>query len=175
MAKKIQPPKKPASRPPADAASGENDLAVIHPDRTLTIAGQEVTVREYRFMEGMAVRQQAVDLVEDLRREIQSGEFLLEDVMEVLGKHLDLVLDLVVRSAGVEREWIEGLNHHDGELLMLVWWSVCGPFFMRPIVRRIGQERQAKAARAGQTSSTTSPPAAMETMTTSDAHTPSGS
>lgn len=173
MARKID-PAAPRATAQAKPDQGADDLAIIHPDRTLTIAGREVTLREYRFTEGLFVRARCKQLLADLHAQIKTGEMLTEDVLDVLATHSDLVLSLITESAGVEREWLEGLSLTDGDQMMMTWWAVCGPFFVRPIARRLGQELLLKTASVGLTSSPASPQPASVDPSSSTA-TPSGS
>jgi len=174
MAKKVAKPKE-APAP----ESGAGDLAILHPDITLPLAGRTVTVQEYRFVPGMSVRLKGKPFVDALRGQIESGSALTEDILDVLAAHAELVRELIldaIAGAGQEparagwAEWIEGLGGADGEQLLLVWWSVCGPFFLQQAVRRIGQQIQLRAdlARlAGATSTPASPLPGTATPTTS--------
>lgn len=182
MARKVS-SKKPDTRPD----TGRDDLAVLHPDGTLKIAGRDVTIREYRFVPGMAVRIKAKPLSHALAGQIKSGSALTEDIIDVLAAHDALVRELIldaIEGAGEDPQraewaaWIGKLGDADGEQLLLLWWSVCGPFFLRQAVRRIGQQiqLQAELARlAGPIPTHASPPPGMETSTDSAPHTPSAS
>lgn len=146
MARKVDKPAE-ASAP----ESGAEDLAVLHPDVTETIDGRSITIRYYRFMPGMRVRAKSRKLISDLRAQIESGSALTEEVVDVLAAHEALVRDLMLDAIeGADKApertewaaWIAGLDDEDGELLLLVWWGVCGPFFLKTIVRRWQQTRQ---------------------------------
>lgn len=149
MARKVT--KKQASRP----EEGRDDLATMHPELTLTIADREITIREYSMVEGMRLRVQIKPFTEALGKLFERGEFLVEDVMDLVAEHFDLARIAIARSAGVDVEWIATLDDADGDLLLNAWWGVCGPFFVRPILRRL-TERMRRAAAAGQTSTSTS-------------------
>lgn len=148
---------KKATKPkPTAPDKGADDLSVLHPDVTLTIAEREVTVREYRFEEGLRIRALMRPFTADLDRMFsEGGEVLTEDVADLMGQHVDLVRQAIARSAGVEPEWVAALNDVDGDLLANVWWGVCGPFFVRQVVRRAA-ERARRMAFAGATSSISS-------------------
>lgn len=180
MAKKVDKPVE-ASAP----ESGADDLATLHPDAALPIAGRTVTMREYRFVPGMAVRVKGKPLTDALRGQIKSGSALTEDIIDVLAAHAALVRELMLDAIeGADKEpartdwaaWIEGLGDADGEQLLLLWWSVCGPFFLRQAVRRIGQQIQLQAdleRLAGATSTPASPPPATAMPSDSARLTPS--
>jgi hypothetical protein len=183
MARKIKPP---VEAPAPD--SGAGDLLVLHPDATVTIGDRTVTIREYRFVSGLQVRAKSVRLVVDLKAQIESGSALVEEVIDVLAVHQELVRELILDAIdGADKEpargelaaWIAGLGDAEGELLLLTWWGVCGSFFVRQIMRRWGQARQLKAdlaqASAGATSTPASPLPDTATPTTSAPPTPNGS
>jgi hypothetical protein len=183
MAKKVA---KPVEAPAPD--TGADDLQVLHPDGTVTIDGRTLAIRLYRFVPGMRVRAKSQQLVHDLQAQIESGTALSEEIMDVLAAHEVLVRELIVDAIeGADEEpvrvelasWVAGLDDTDGEQLMLVWWGVCGPFFLKTIVRRWQQARQLQAdmaaLHAGPMSMPASPPPATARPDSSDTSTPSGS
>lgn len=182
MARKVA---KPVEAPAPD--TGADDLLVLHPDATETIGGRAVTMRAYRFVPGMRARAKSQQLVRDLQAQIESGTALTEEITDVLAAHEALVRELMLDAIeGADKEparaewaaWIAGLDDADGELLLLVWWGVCGPFFLKTIVRRWQQARQLKAdlaaTLAGLTSTPASPPPDTAHPDSSEANTPSG-
>lgn len=144
----------------AGAEPGAEDLAILHPERTLSIAGREITVREYSFIAGLRLRPLMRPLLDDLHRLVLAGESAdLGAIMALLGTHWQATLQLAAEAAEVEREWIESLDAKQGELLLTVWWSVCGPFFWRNVIGRVAADRIAAElarARAGRTSTSPS-------------------
>lgn len=181
MARKINPPEEPSA-----PDSGADDLRVLHPDATEAIGGRSVTVVHYRFVPGMRVRAKSGELIRDLRAQIESGSALTEEVLDVLAKHEVLVRELMLDAIeGADKAparakwaaWIAGLDDDDGELLLLVWWGVCGPFFLKTIVRRWQQARQLQAdmaeLSAGPTPTPASPPPDTAHRDSSDTNTPS--
>lgn len=185
MARKVT-LKKPATAPD----TGRDDLAVMHPEISLPIAGRVVVVHEYGFTQGLRVRARAKALVADLQASIELGEALTEDMMDVLATHAELLKDLMAESLvrlppeadaeaiasalAIERAWVGQLGDADGNLLLAAWWGVCGPFFVRQVARRISQTIQLRGPRAGPTSTPPSPPPDTEPPPSS-AGTPSGS
>lgn len=163
MARKVSPKKAPA------AAAGTDDLAVLNPDVTFTVAGRKVTVREYGFIEGLQLRPVMAPFVADLGRILAEGECLVEDVLDVLGQHIDLVRHAMARSISAADateeqiaeadKWLAGLGDVAGDVVIKTWWGVCGFFFLRQVVSRSGERARHKAF-AGATSTPTSSPAA---------------
>ena len=163
MARKVGAPVKPA---PAEEA-GADDLQVLHPERTLSIAGYEITVREYGFVEGLGLRPLIQSFLDDLYALVNDRKGLppLEEIMGVLGKHSDVVAQLMSIAADVELDWIHKLPPRHGNMLLYAWWTVNGPFFVDAVVDRIRGERAAEAQRkalAGPTSTQPSSPADTE-------------
>ncbi|AGG89930.1 DUF6631 family protein [Rhodanobacter denitrificans] len=170
MARKVTARKSPSAPPP----SGADDVAVMHPDVTLTIAGREITVREYGFVDGLRVRAQTRPFLLALEQLFGAGEGLADDVLAVVGEHYDLMRGAIAQSAGVDVAWIESLGDTDADRLLMAWWTVCGPFFLRQLIRRSGERTRRIELIAGPTSISTSPPPASATPTGSAA-TPSDS
>lgn len=153
---KAAPSKKPAAKTTPD--DGADDAAILHPDLTFTVGGREVTIREYRFVDGLRVRAKAKPLTLALHQQIVTGEALTEDVLDVLATHGDLVRELVIdATVGADADWYDGLDDNEGTQLLVAWWSVCGPFFLRQIASRLGQAMKLKEALVGLTSSMPSP------------------
>lgn len=167
MARKVA---KPVEAPAPETGAG--DLAVLHPDATETIGGRTVTLRAYRFVPGMQVRAKARPLIRDLQAQIQSGSALTEEILDVLAAHEALVRELIVAAIeGADdaradwAAWIAGLDDTNGELLLLVWWGVCGPFFLKTIVRRWQQARQLQEDLAALSAGPTPTPASSPPVT----------
>lgn len=157
MAKRVS-KKEPAAEPGAD------DLTVLHPERQVTIAGRELTIREYGFVEGLRLLPVAEPLIQDLQRWFESGELPeAVQIQALLGRHADAVVQLMVAATDVELEWITGLNQADGTALMYWWWMVNGPFYVRSALDRVKAARELAALRAGLTSMPPSSPPATET------------
>lgn len=140
------------------AETSANDLDIMQPDHTITVGGRTVTVMEYRFTDGLRVRAKARPFVRDLQAQVETGEMLAEDVLDIIAAHADLVRELVLDAVeGADEDWLHGLDDEDGQTVLLTWWAVNGPFFMRQIVRRLAERMAFKATtqgRAGSTSST---------------------
>lgn len=126
---------------------GADDLEVLHPERLLTIAGREITVREYGFVEGLRLLKLAEPIIAGLQGDLARGTPSFESVFGVLAEQADSVVQMMAIAADVEVEWIESLGQDEGQLLLMTWWGVNGPFYMRTAGLRAGV-----AARAGATS-----------------------
>lgn len=158
MATKIRKPR--AEAKPAAPDIGTDDLSILHPDLTLTIAGRTITLREYRFDDTLRIRLEAKAMIADLQDAMTpaNGEelhmpLISEDVLDVLAKHRETLRKLIAESIGdSDTAWVDSLSGEDGETLLMGWYGVCGPFFVRAVARRIGQAlvvRDALARRTG--------------------------
>lgn len=170
MARKVSPKKTPPARPD----TGRDDLSVMHPDVTLPIGDRNITVREYGLVEGLRVRAQTRAFTAALEQSLATGEGLTDDVLDLVGEHYDEMRLAIAASTGVEITWIESLGDADADLLLLTWWGVCGPFFLRQILRRFRDRAQRKALLGGPTS-TSILPTPTSAHPTSSAATPSDS
>ncbi|SFL60954.1 DUF6631 family protein, partial [Azotobacter beijerinckii] len=149
-------------REPRKAAAGSDDLEVLHPERTAIIADRKITVREYGFVEGLRLLPLAEPIIAGLKGGMGSSVPAFESIMGIIAKHADVAVQLMAAAADVEVEWIESLSQDDGQLLLMVWWSVNGPFYLRTAATRA-----VVAARAGATSTPPSSAPAMEAPPTS--------
>ena len=153
MARKLR-KDEPNKAPPK---SGADDLSTIHPDRSISIGGRDVTVREYGFIEGLGVRGFMKPFTEDLDRMFVTKETLVDEILDVLGDHAKLVERAMAQSiaepgteaTAEDMAWVRSLNDADGDVLIHTWWGVNGLFFVRSVVRRAAERaRRATLERA---------------------------
>lgn len=157
-----------ARKKPEASEKGADDLQTLHPERSATIAGRPVTVREYGFIEGLGLRPKAQPLLDDLYAQIADGHIPeLEEILVLLGTHHKLIEELVATAADVEPEWVAGLNQDQGYQLLMMWWGANGPFYVRSAFNRVVAKKAAEAVRAGQMSTPPSPPQDTEPLNTS--------
>ena len=146
-------------KPAVPAADAGDALEILHPERTATIAGREITVREYGFVESMRLHVLIQPILDDLRALVVAGGVPnLDDVLSMLAHHDEAIVQLLARAADVEPEWVAGLSSADGELLLYLWWGVNGPFWLGGVVRRIAAERIAARIAMSPDGETSTPP-----------------
>ena len=92
----------PGTTPP-EGASAADDLAVLHPDRTLPIGGREVTIREYGFFEGLDVADRASHFIADLVAASEDGTLRYTQVRRLFGRHRSVVPSIAAQAGDVER------------------------------------------------------------------------
>ncbi|HBO4355100.1 TPA: hypothetical protein L4U31_002858 [Pseudomonas aeruginosa] len=144
----------PAPPPAVPGTPGEDDLQVLHPDITVTVAGQSLVVREYGFVEGLQLRPRVQPLLDDLYALLKGEALELEQIVVVLGKHAELTIQLVAQAANVDVGFVQSLNQVDGQRLLMAWWTANGPFYVRGQAERVQVEAAVEKARlhAGATS-----------------------
>ena len=162
-------------QPKAKKAPGA-DLDVLYPNREALIAGRKIVLREYGFVEGLRLRPLTRPFADDLYTVFGKGTPPgYEEVLDIIGRHADTVLELAAIAADVEVEWVRKLSSADGDLLLLLWWGANSPFFIQNLLRRVGIEQE--VARLQNLAGATSTPPSLPTTTTSNssADTPSAS
>ncbi len=145
--------------PKISANEGADDLEILNPNREIPIAGKVITVREYKFIEGLSVRVKAKPFIDDLYQWLKEKPLVLDVVIDLIAAHADEITPLIAQSADVDMDFINGLSDHDGAALTYLWWSVNGPFFVARVRDRIigeMQEAMDRAKHAGQTSTSSS-------------------
>lgn len=147
-------PARAADKPPDD----DNELEVLIPDQTLTLStGEQVTVHEYSFMEGLRVDALAGGLIKSLQdlflasRE-KAQDFRLHDLAAIFGAEPQIMSELMAMACDRGADWVKALSDQDGQLLILAWWNVNRSFFVRRLVTELGarmsQERGQRQAGA---------------------------
>ncbi|MFT0531602.1 DUF6631 family protein [Castellaniella hirudinis] len=137
-----------------------DDLDILHPERTETIGGRQVTVREFTFVEGLRANALAKPFIDDLVKVFSKGEPDYETVLAVIGAHDAVVIEMVAMATDVDADWVRALPPEDGELLLAMWWGANAGFFGRAIVRRaaVAREVQQLAAALPSVGGTFMPP-----------------
>jgi len=114
----------------------EKDLQVLYPDREVTIAGEALTVREFRYREGLEVAVLARPFLFSLRALFMApdDEFTDEAFLALVEENPDVWLALVAKACGRDIEWVANLPNAEAMKLQNIFWEVNGPFFMRRLV-----------------------------------------
>ncbi len=117
---------------------GEQDLAILHPEREATIAGVPVVMREYSWAESLQ-HHQLVDALTDAMTGIAlEGNFQdLDSLRAAFGDNSTILFRLIAVVSGQPVEWISGLDATAGEELFLLWWGVNADFFLRRVLRSV--------------------------------------
>ena len=137
---------------PADeATSTADDLAVLHPDRTLPIGGRHVTIREYGFFEGLDVADRASHFIADLVAASEDGTLRYTQVRRLYGRHRAVIPLIAAQAGDVDVAWLEALAPDDLELYLATWFAVNAAFFVREALAELRETglREAHVLAAG--------------------------
>lgn len=133
-----------------DKKTAAEQVEVLAPDLSITIAGREITMREPSWLEAIELEARLAPVIEDLRKMTDGADadadVFLQATLQITLTHTELLLDVIARLAGVTREWMETLSDTEGQTLMLLFWKVNAHFFGR----RLGLARRLAAKSAAQ-------------------------
>lgn len=134
-----------------DAATAADELAVLHPDRTLPIGGRDVTIREYGFFEGLDVADRASAFIADLVAASEDGTLRYTQVRRLFGRHRSVVPLIAAQAGDVEVAWLEALAPDDLEIYLATWFAVNAAFFVREALAELRETalREAHVLAAG--------------------------
>lgn len=118
----------------------ENDADVLFGDGadvpiTVTVAGEEIAVRELSWAASMRLMPKLRGLLADLRALVGSDdEMPINAVDALLYDHPDAWIALCAAAADRPLEWVESLNDTDGDTLRSAAWAANAGFFSRRLV-----------------------------------------
>ena len=132
-----------------------DELAVLFPDCEVTVhdpdTGEQVslTVREFRFWEGLEATAIARPLIAALARLVPDeadpeGPDALA-IESALAAHAALWLELAARACGRDAAWLARLSDADGRALSETMWAANGGFFLRRVVAQSAAWAKARA------------------------------
>ena len=120
---------------PTDNTDGALDAAILLPDRTTTIAGKAVVMREYSFAESLrhfALIAALSDAMTGIALNRDFHDF--DSLRAAFGANADGVMELIAIACDEPVAWVRGLNADDGEALHMLWWGVNADFFLRRVL-----------------------------------------
>ncbi len=152
------------------------ELEVLFPDRDVEVRDPDtgdrvtVTVREFRFLEGLRVEASARAFIGALAELVAGGtedRLELDAITGVMAEHADLWLELIGRACDRPPEWLARLSDADGDALSEAMWSANGVFFTRRVVASAAARIRKAAPSGSERSSTPSsgPDTAADTTT----------
>ena len=167
-------PRTPAAE--AAPAAPADEVAVLFPDIEVTVTDPEtgkpaaLTVREFRFLDGLAAQAEARDLIAALCELSAPGddgeaEVSLMAVEAVIGSHSDAWLALCARATGRDADWLARLADADGREVTAAMWRVNDPFFVRRVVAALMENRRVASLFPSLASSTRSSAPATDAAT----------
>ncbi|MYE01468.1 MAG: hypothetical protein F4Y03_09335 [Alphaproteobacteria bacterium] len=168
------------ARPPAgEETSPAAELEALFPDRDVTVrdpdTGEDVTltVREFRFLDGLRAQVLARPIVEALAGIAEDPAAIdAPAVADVLGQHAELYLQLIALAIKArDPDWFARLRDVDGDAVSMAMWEVNSGFFMRRVISLlVARKRKAAGSPSGASSTPSSGPGtAADTTTSPDA------
>ena len=108
------------------------DFEVLFPDVALTLStGESVTVREFRYLEGIraaGLARPILDRLRQLHAEATSTPALIETL---LIEHWEAWSTLLCIVCDRDRAWLEHQGDQDGMALTMAFWQANSGFFLR--------------------------------------------
>ncbi len=155
---------------PASETAAADDLAILHPDRTLVLGGRTIVLREYGFFEGLDVADRASAFIADLIAASDDGALRYAQVRRLFGRHRAVIPAIAAQAGDVNAAWLETLAPDELELYLATWFAVNAAFFVREVLAELREAQLlAAGASAGAISSPDSPPPATATLSDSAA------
>lgn len=154
------------------AAQEAEDQEILHPERAPMIAGRQLVMREYGFIEGMKLQAMFKPFLDDLYAKFSrfSGPPPAAEVKDLFAVHMVAVQWFMAQAMSKEEDdeqpqafvdeirangkWIAKLGEADGELLMSVWWVVNRNFFTQRLRERAEAAKRAAASPSAPADST---------------------
>ena len=172
MARRV--PKEKAKPAPKGAGSvnGPGDLAAMHPDRRLSVAGRALLIREYGHVEGMEIEVICKPFFDALYALVPAGGGAPEfaGIAAAMKANFPAVRWLIARAISSpppfpgdddeqayaeavdqNQRWVHGLGDVDGATLRSAWWAVNVGFFTRRLLEA-SEIEAATRRRAGRAS-----------------------
>ena len=152
------------------AAGAADELGVLFPDCEVTVrdpdTGEPVTltVREFRFREGLEATALARPLIAGLAALVPEGDDVPAPaalaIEGVMAEHPDLWLELSARACGREAAWLARLGDAGASAVSGAMWRANSAFFMRRLVDLLaGRGKEEKLFRSLASSMRSSAPA----------------
>ncbi len=126
-----------------------SDMEVLHPERTVYLGGEQVTVREYGNLEWLRALPVAEPLVASIA-EMLAGEQepAYEVALDAISRHTDGLMPLIAQAFGRDIAWLDALPPQEFESALMEWWGVNGHFFVRRASNRQAIEQASAAMKA---------------------------
>lgn len=111
----------------------ENDDAdLLFPDKTVTVAGEQVTVRELTYAQGARLMPLMGRFMADLSALLDAGQDTQDSaVLALLGDHPEAWRALILAATGRDGTWLDSLSDADGMAVQVAAWGANAGFFSR--------------------------------------------
>lgn len=139
----------------SDEANDLQALQALFDEQTLTIAGEQVTVRELTFAQGLRATAAARPIVERLRADGEADR--APDVLALVEEHPESWITLLAIATDHDPAWVEGLRDDEGLALAMAFLTVNRGFFVRRLRVLMAAAQPANEPSAPSTCSAGSP------------------
>ena len=163
-------PSERSERPATEGYERDNELSVLFPDCDVTVRDPEtrepvmLTVREFRFREGLEATALARPLLAalaalvpagnggtdaEVARDARGKEAEGPDALAIegaLAAHASLWLELAARACGRDAAWLARLSDADGRALSDAMWAANGGFFLRRVMAQVATRAKGEKA-----------------------------
>ena len=134
---------------PAAEPTAAEDLAILFSDVDVTVRDPDtgekvvVTVRELRFLEGLALHATLAPLIEAITVSADGDDVDMHALNAAMTHHAETWIACIAQATGRDAAWIGRLSDADGQALSGAMWSANGDFFLRRLVSAMGRRRKA--------------------------------
>ena len=127
-----------------------DDSGTLSSDQVVTIAGETITGREFRYGEGLQLAALARPLLTAMRVMFSAADQEIEpEALDALiAEHSDIWLQMMAKACDRDVAWIAALPDDEAMKLQLAFWGVNGGFFTRRLVFGAAFVAAAKQRRA---------------------------
>ena len=124
-----------------------------HRDQTVEIAGETITVREFRYHEAIEAASLARQFLTAMRAVVnkanEAGDVIQPEDLDVLiAEHADVWLRLVAMCCDRDLVWVEALPDHEAHKLQMAFWSANAIFFTSRLAFSAASARALKRSMA---------------------------
>lgn len=131
-----------------DQTENGTDAEILFPDVAVTLStGEQVTVREFRYLEGLRAVALARPLLDRLR-ELGATAATQTVIETLLLEHWETWAELLCLACDRDQRWLSQLADQDGMTLTMAFWRANSSFFMRRLVLHSGADRALQAVLA---------------------------
>ena len=141
---------KPTATDSTPGPTAAEDLAVLFPDADIPVrdpdSGESVTltVREFRFLEGLRLTAIMRPFIEALGASASDVDVDEQVIAEAMADHAETWLACIAAATGRDVEWLGRLSDQDGQDLSAAMWSTNKDFFMRRLIEVMRRRRKAE-------------------------------
>jgi hypothetical protein len=121
-----------------DKKTAAEEVEILVPEMTIDIAGRKVTMREPSWVESLRIEPLLAPCVQYVRDRLEGTDIkpeasdqFLHILLDMMIEHYEAMLEVMIRCADVDREWVSTLKDSEGRKFMLLFWRVNWHFFVR--------------------------------------------